>query len=353
MLTWLGAALAFSLSMIVFSTIISALTEALHRSLRLRERGLENMLEKLFAETIGDRTRRTELVKELTRNLTVGEPSGRLASLKRWLTTRSVTSLHWRELQRRVVESDAAGEILKGGSERALAALAVRYERFGVDATAFFQERARTISIGLAFAAAFALNVDAVALFSAFLKDPALAERVAASAEGTLRAYEESRADAEPAEASEEAAALEASIARFRAAADSPALAGLPVGAAYYPWCVGSTADPRCAAVAERRASEKGWWGAFLLLGAEIRPLVLWLLSILLSGFLMGLGGPFWFDAYRNLASIAGGAVGPRRRAEAVQKEDDASAAAPASPPGMFADPKEILEQTDRAAAGP
>ena len=165
MLTWLGAALAFSLSMVVFSTIVSALTEAIHRTFGMREAGLRRMLDRLFAETIGDAGRRGAFVEKLTRNLAAPERSGWRLRLPSWLFRRGVGDLHWREFIRRVVENDAANELLAEKSEPVLEALAVRYERFGVDATTFFEERARSISIALAFFAAFALNVDAVTLF--------------------------------------------------------------------------------------------------------------------------------------------------------------------------------------------
>jgi len=47
-LTWLNAALTFVLSMIVFSTIVSALTEAVHRIFHMREAGLKRMLEQIY-----------------------------------------------------------------------------------------------------------------------------------------------------------------------------------------------------------------------------------------------------------------------------------------------------------------
>ena len=357
MLTWLGAALAFSLSMIIFSTIVSALTEAIHRVLHLREAGLQHMLDQLFAQAVGDPGKRKVFVEKLTRNLAVGDATGKMQGFAHWFASRHVSTLHWRELLRRVVENDAAGAILSDKSGAALAALAVRYERFGVDATAFFQERARAISILLAFVAAFALNVDAVALFSSFLKDRALTERVIANAKPILEAYEKSRGSGEQAErAAQDAEAVETSIAELRETLESPLLAGLPIGAGYYPWCAQLKLDGRCEGVAAARQGYDELGDVrrvFRVLGDEARLIFLWLLSILLSGFLIGLGGPFWFDAYRTLASIVGGAAGPSQRAAALQKSPDTSTLPASSPPGLLADPKAILEQVDPAPKEP
>jgi hypothetical protein len=63
---WLEAALAFAITMLVFSTMVSVITETFHRMLGLRQAGLRVMLEKLFEEVLWPRAklRLTETIEE-------------------------------------------------------------------------------------------------------------------------------------------------------------------------------------------------------------------------------------------------------------------------------------------------
>ena len=49
---WLNAALAFAITMLILSMVVSTLVETLHRFLRLRADGLRIMLGKLFDDVV-------------------------------------------------------------------------------------------------------------------------------------------------------------------------------------------------------------------------------------------------------------------------------------------------------------
>lgn len=52
---WLEAVLAFALTMLVFSTMVSVIVEALLRIAKMRERGFRDMLERLFEDVVKER----------------------------------------------------------------------------------------------------------------------------------------------------------------------------------------------------------------------------------------------------------------------------------------------------------
>lgn len=77
---------------------------------------------------------------------------------------------------------------------------------------------------------------------------------------------------------------------------------GVPIGWAFYPNCLGSTsgeklksADPRCRSVIEQDQWQQS--GLFLQ----------WLFAVVLTGCLIGLAAPFWFDVAKRLAQIRQG----------------------------------------------
>ena len=93
-MSWLVAAAAFAVAMMIFSTITSTVTECLHRVFHMRERGLRMMLEQLFDRAVWPRLAdqlastqaeaRRHFVAQLTRNRAVPE-TGWLWWIGRWM----------------------------------------------------------------------------------------------------------------------------------------------------------------------------------------------------------------------------------------------------------------------------
>src|SRR5262249_52754679 len=184
-MAWLNAALAFVVAMILFSTIASAATESLQRICHLREKGLRGMLERLFEQVIWPRlaehfagtpatSARDEFVSVLTRNRAV-ELHGPMRWFGYWFAPRCLAALPTVEFAQRLAETNV-GAILRTAEAAQLDAavenLTRNFERFGDDARAYFQQRAKAFSITVAVAVAFALNIDAVRLFTTLLVTP-------------------------------------------------------------------------------------------------------------------------------------------------------------------------------------
>ena len=318
--------------MIVFSTIVSALTEATHGIFQMRARGLRHLLAQVYDEHLAkhlgpalaesDKVK-TQYLELLTRNYGV-QTDGPLGAFGRLLARRGIDSLTTLEFARRLADTDVGRLVRAGGAgeiERLVDDAGRCFERFGADASSYFRARAQLISAFAAVVLALALNIDAVRLFSRFLVDEELAAQVIAAAPEIERAHLAQNAPApqatEPPPAPEPPAPTDAaspalpvppekgaevvddSVARLRAQLVATAALGLPIGQAYYPWCNAAASptlaspDPRCH---EASADPKGHDAPRRLLG--------WLLSTLLAGVLIALGGPFWSDAFKRLSSL-------------------------------------------------
>ena len=87
---------------------------------------------------------------------------------------------------------------------------------------------------------------------------------------------------------------------------------GLPIGWAYYPYCLDAeTKDLQCKPITEMlagyvKAGEEAslWDRATEPFKQDFWAAATWLFGILLTGVLIGLGGPFWFDVAVRLSQV-------------------------------------------------
>jgi hypothetical protein len=374
-LLWLNALLAFTLAMIIFCTIVSAITETIQHFFQLRRRGLEQMLGKLYADVIRPRAgsvSQDAWVQQLISNL--GVPPGRLMN---WILPTKLDALTTTEFVRRVAESELGPRILALGdadANRFIDALAVRFERSGNDARDYFAQRAQTFSLLIAIVLAFTLNVDAFRLFSAFLTDKELTNRILAQQEAIAAPLRPNGIGTETERSTgAETAGVAAAVTATPSATETPTAApaeapaaggdaaapggpsdpgsaagaapfdqlrnsaraalqmlqqstamGLPIGASYFPYCVNGADGPDRLC----RQSNLAWW----YYGG-------WVLSTLLAGFLIGLGGPFWYNAFTHLSGIielARSATGHGKSGAGAPNEDTSPPPPPGSPAEVF-----------------
>lgn len=224
-------------------------------------------------------------------------------------------------------------KVLPDPVDATLQDIAQKFEAYANEASVFFERRARTLSIAVAFVVAYALHVNAIDIFKTFLRDPAVAEGVIARKDELTKTFDPARADGEkripPVAANR--AELQAfqqavkdidalkkeyadAIARFKTAETQLGGLGVPVGwteerkrvAAFWPawkWqtCEKTGEQPRYV-----KAGEKCGTGEKLAMsiGFGIPTDLSVLLGLLLGGLLVGLGGPFWYDMVNSLTSI-------------------------------------------------
>jgi hypothetical protein len=224
--------------------------------------------------------------------------------------------------------------------------IALKFDAFGKDAATYFEGRARFLSVAVAIALAFAVHVDAIDLFKTYLQNPNATASVIAqsqaitgqmkSAQAAVEASKKIAAAAAPADQekpTEPAQPSAPSLEELQQGADKAISdakkmvkqftdLGVPFGwsdariAAADMWLLVWTCKELKDGVKEEHwtlrqeckddaPKHNGPQLQYKNVWLEIpRTLNVWF-CLLLGGFLIGLGAPFWYDAVTGLANIS------------------------------------------------
>ena len=353
-MNYLTSLLAFSSIMIVLATLTTVVVEFIHTMLRKRSGDFETQLAQLYRGAIRPtmesagravEERTDHFVEQLVRNPAFLAPEkrwfARLPVIGHFLSRfgdTSFRSLSTRQFVEQLRQTEVGTKLAEASDAEAtklLGKLAWEFERYGEAASTYFRQRATMFSLLVAFVIAITFNIDSFRLFTALAQDQSLSERVIAGIDvNELEARFQDRLDA----AGEgERAAVQKSYGEMLAAIRSESRSledlALPIGTAFYPYCspknvAGSAgadstsfADPRCpeAPVASTRTISIPLIGGLLSEGLRLVEDVYrrvisardgwrWLLNIIVSTGLIGLGAPFWFKTFRTVASLIPGA---------------------------------------------
>lgn len=365
----LESAMAFAVVMIIFSTIVTGLVEAVLRLISLRQRTLRRTLElflknevqkelekaldqaKAAVRTV-DKTKEAvdTLLSRFTKNPVTSEWAGPFA--KRLEKIDELTSYSFLQRLAKSELSETIRQLDDAQLNRYLANITRTYDRYMAASTEFYRKKSHIWTVAFALALAIVFNVPAARVYMHLMDNPETrAELINKAdtaidqnreAEAALRQFwEEQGVVVEKAEGDDsdklgeaDRAAVEKKIDDLRGTLESLRIdTGLPIGPSMWPYCAGDKDRnlPECSDEAE---AERGDWAY-----------IYWLFNVLLAGALIGLGGPFWAKVYTRLAQFAGRPVaGARANPELVGAEDD----------GM-ADPKKAAENPAlafRIAAG-
>ena len=356
----LEAALAFAITMLVLSLICSSFVEIIHRIFSMREAGLKYVLEQMFDQVLAKYVTKFGIEKsgsqfvgksiETLRDSFVTRMSANRAPMgvtpnptptanKNPLTAdtkpaweislwsgRDLTSLSPAEFMERLGTIDI-GETIKeanktlgtaaaDAADAVLKDIAQKFEAFGKEASAYFEGRARLLSVIVAIVLAFAIRVDAIELFNTYLRDPNARNKVIEQTQAVTAQYKAATDAALAAKAAGASDAdvkaqidaiqkdLKAAIDNASSTAKQYADLGLPIGwtkenASLNPWAPacwrtdGTIRLVKGACREDETHGEVGGWNALKLA-----------LSLLLGGILVGLGGPFWYNAVSGLSNI-------------------------------------------------
>lgn len=298
----LDACLALVLTLAVFASSATVLVELLQTALRQRLKQLRAMLGLAFdrhlEQALKDANIPTTEIAALRASFVDAtayrEGAGRMIAdnsgwLTRTLTTPALaaTSVAVDDLLRRLARDtsfqSAFARLETVKLRKALEALAAGFAHVEADASALFATRARALSTLCGIALALAVNVNAVRIFDRYAGDPAGTAKTLAE---LTAAYDSAKGRAAPAPGDAEQR-IAAMIDELR---DLSAV-GVPVGRSFFPICDPPPGqpqpDPLCKAT---------------LSGGEFaRHLAFWLVCVLVTGILIGLGGPYWFDIATSL----------------------------------------------------
>ncbi len=357
---WLDAILAFSITMLVLSMVTTTIVETIHRMGGLREAGLRLMMSHIYDQTIvpyleksnlkGKAGTDFEAFKQLmTKTLSPKDPksdpesgksgkgfwgsiAGFLSRRTRWAVPpddmahldaekffQRLGSSPFGEAIESVLNQNKEGSPPKpeGEGQATLDPLEVgvkdigrKFETLGEEASSYFERRARLYSVLIAFVVAWVFYVHPYDIMVTYLNKPEVTAKLIAQSEVALQQYSQ-QTDADK-------AAFEAATQQIEKHSET----GVPLGWTdervakggfhQFPICfpnipvmLGLT---KPSDGAEKTAGGAKWVFLFnVMWPAAISADVLWLL---LGGFLIGLGAPFWARAVTSLTKIRGIATG-------------------------------------------
>ena len=194
----LEAIVAFSLAMLVFSSLVTAIAEvAVNRIFKLRQQGFQQLLENIYDQVIVPRLGhylaaaqadatlgREAFVKALMRNPARDQTDNR--KLTDLVSSRKVSTLTAFEFIEKLAETDvgkALARQTKGRKDALVDDLALKFERYANGAQEYFRQRAQSFSIFIAIFLALSFNIEVARLFQGFLENPAARERLLAQAD--------------------------------------------------------------------------------------------------------------------------------------------------------------------------
>jgi uncharacterized membrane protein required for colicin V production len=223
------AALAFAITMLVLSLVVSSFVELVHRIFSMREAGLKHMLGQLFDQVLSKYVLKAEFDKRNDMKLSQEERNlaqTAIDKLRKQFVARMSANRAPMGAKRKATPSDAVekveqqwsvgfnlwngrdlsamtpaefmerlgsidvGQTIADANKAANAAyndaankaadmadtvlkdVAQKFEAFGKEASVYFEGRARLLSVVAAIALAFLAHVDAVDLFRTYLRDP-------------------------------------------------------------------------------------------------------------------------------------------------------------------------------------
>ncbi|MFH1342950.1 MAG: hypothetical protein ABIL01_17370 [Pseudomonadota bacterium] len=361
------AVLAFAITMLVLSLIVSSFVEIIHRTLSMREAGLKYMLYQVFdqvlakyispaldaiAKTPASGKTTAELLEQ-TRKSFVERMSANRAPITFPVTAIvdsaaavpaaaaaaggtpaaqvDLAALTSAQFMERLGSIDVGSgvnvaEILKKANEKANAAaaaaggtaanavdavlvdIAQKFEAFGRDAGTFFESRARWLSVFVAVVLAFAIRVDAIELFNTYLRDPNARNSVIAQMQAVTAQYKAVKESAGDSPSDDVKAQLETLKKDWLATVDSTRNTVKQYSDLGLP--IGWTKQNATLNPWAVTCSKDGVLriAADKQCGAGEKPDDwAWFRlawSLLLGGILVGLGAPFWYSAVTGLTNI-------------------------------------------------
>ena len=366
----LEAILAFALTMAIFSTLTTFAIQLVSTVFDRRERSQRWMLERFFDRVLTDSLEKMRVdagsgqkngnvpasagSTNVNREDFVRDMTGRYidAAKKRsfwdWFAhcfrSGRETHLSSEEFVRRLARSSVGGIIAAkdDGTDDAnspirviLAALTQRFSGFASDTKQRFAAHSRLMAGVFAVSMALYFNIDASRLFAQFLESPVLNQAFVESdaVQEVLKKQLKLALNGD-----DETAARK--VADLREKAVALYAGSLAIGHSYFPYCEGKVVDEDCiSAIREycRDLNEldktfKDYYLDDVTQKADLNDLErdkvqvcierkvksgdveisisgrfwLWLFWAILTGLLIGLGGPFWFEFYAGFSRVVG-----------------------------------------------
>lgn len=319
----LDVALAIALTLLLLSTLASMLVEILFKSLNMRKNDLKKMLEDYLTKHMqaeipnwqavqqsdhAGNPKTPEQLKQAHQN-NINAVSALVTQL---LPEASKERLSVTEFMHRLGETEIGRALYAKSADRlddAMTYLVNKYEETGTASSRVFRTKAFWLTGFIGIAIAFALNVNIFSLGSEYASNQALRLSIIAKAENieVMASQQMLRIENLGDNAQASAQEVKEALASFEQRLDEVQSYGIPMG--YNEGRKPNQLFYTSFAFIENPAIKKGV------------SFVIWLFATVLTGVLIGLGSPFWFDVVKKL-SVVRQYVGAMRRKQNTDKTD-------------------------------
>jgi len=323
----LQIALALAVSMLIFSTLATMVVEMFHKLLGSRRRGLKKMLEAFYENEVKQRLQ--ALIQR--GGVAVEDMPEFIQTITLKAGDTSVTTI---EFVRRLADTEIGKRIGRRADNEVdvlIDGVAERYEEYGRQASQLFRRYSQIGTVVVSMVVALCLNINVLVIFRTFQSNETLTRTVALQAQQAMATYKvqaeilrtTQTRDSDITAVDMDLDDLKASVKKFNDALAKAEKLGLPIG----------------------------WSDDKIFNASDIEPLgwFVWTLTTLLTGFLIGLGGPFWYDVVKRLTPVtqlAGALVRPPPATDDAGKRTTPKKS---GPPMVPEDPKIAFKTAIRA----
>lgn len=319
----LDAFLAFALTLAALATVVTLVLEVCIRALGLKRKDqvqlVGRLVDHVVAKYLPQEKDRWSVVKGILENpfarvaMAGEEDAQRYFGFSAGAIYNEVSLEH---ILRRLLES-AQDSVLKETQEALEERLKIvtnKYQEFASAVAADFKRRAQVWSLAVGVGLALVMNVDGVRLLSVYLQDETLRESI-------IEKLPPPPAGAQTTAGQDDD--IDGYIDDLKTRLADIGELSLPLGGDYFPHCflkseAAETArpiDPLCGDDPDQH------WAVSIFT---------WLLKVVATGLLIGLGAPFWYDVARRMAAVrtAFGGKPSREKRHGGQDIDSAASGA-------------------------
>ena len=301
----LDSLLAFALTLAVLATVVTLLLETLIRICGLKRAGQVKIISRLLKDSVPDAESRWQAVKAILENPFADNKMADKESEQKfvgWKANGIYAEVSLEHVLRRLTESSPAVELVEKTQaelKEELQNLASRYDELASALSANFKRRAQIWSIVIGIAFAIAMNIDGLRILGTYLPDSALRQSIIDKIEIPEASTIEATAAGLPTakDANDEIDAINEKIGEIKSQLDRIDDLGLPIGPAYFPYCAPVRSAEMLGFSTDRACGADGGAAAWY-------DYPFWFLKVLVTGLLIGLGAPFWYDVARRLAAV-------------------------------------------------
>jgi len=311
---YLDAALAFALTMLAVSTLVTQIVRLFRNTFVVRKEGMQEMLNEYFTQELKPVVDRelNRLKDRVTDQIAaeVGTLAGKLGvkllptsndpqspKAHPLYTTEELEKLTdetTEDMIERLKRSDMGKKLLQNLGDKAQAVfdeLGKRYEIVGKKATESFRNKSRSWATGIALVLALAVNIDSIHIANTYLKNEGSRQAVIAQKDAFVEDYNALAKTLEQEQGKETFTKeeLEQAFKDSREQLNTVTSAGFPIGWSYFPHSYFQK-EGVASTDFQNRNTFLGW--------------LTWLLGVLLTGVLAGLGGPFWYDVVAGVSRV-------------------------------------------------